>query len=233
MREQRGPDISSIFRGREFRSPPFLALVVAGIFDTRRQPTRQSLFCEDIDELGRRGHAQEPGASAAFGTEEAITLTITQSLQSLRAIVSELERLTLRARLPELPAGELSELDAMAHELLQAFRDHAALRLEGGCRPFQGEVAKLTIPDSESGPTELFFPSNKATPLRLEPLSFSTPEELLRTERLLDAVRSQLDFYSDEAKQLTRSIAYHAVQAEVASSNRAASRSSPEDIAEW
>lgn len=233
MREQRGPDISSIFRGREFRSPPFLALVVAGILDTRRQPTRQSLVCEDIDELGRRGHAQDQGTSSPFGTEEAISFTIAQSLQSLRAIVSELKRLTLRARLPELPAGELSELDAMAHELLQTFHDQAALRLEGGCRPFQGEVVKLTVPDSESGPTELFFPSNKANPLGLEPLSFSTSEELLRTERLLDDVRSQLDFYSDEAKQLTRSIAYHAVQAEVASSNRAASRSSPEDMAEW
>jgi hypothetical protein len=165
----------------------------------------------------------------ALKEAKSVRKSISDSLISIHFILSELERLICRARLPELSSGELSELEAMGRELAEGFAKHTTLSLKDGRRPFQGDVVEVELSHFDLGKSS--FPLKALGPLILGSLFFSTREELLKTELTISAARKQLKEYYREAESFSKALAKCEVRVEVEIENEAASVTSPRELA--
>jgi hypothetical protein len=167
--------------------------------------------------------------SALIEEAGSVSKSISNSLVAIHFILSELDRLVCRARLPELPSGELSELEAMGRDLSEGFAKHAAFSLKYGSRPLQGELVEIEFSDGDLG--KISFPSKVLSPLILGPLSFLTREELVKTEITISTTRMQLEEYDRELESFSKSLVEREAQVEVKIQNEAASFTSPSELA--
>ena len=225
MEPKKGSEILHGFEYSRKFSTSLRELIAVVIGDYISQPADcYEYYRISSEEIRGKGLYAHP-TSAALNESSKISKDISDSLASIHFILSELERLVCRARLPEFPSGELSELEAMGRELSEGFAKHAAFSLKDGRRPLQGEVVDIQLKGHDLG--KISFPSKVLSPLILGPLSFSTREELLQTEITLSATRSQLYEYYREGESFSKAIAEGEIRVDVVIQNEAASVISP------
>ena len=198
--------------------------LVAGIIRNGLTQPRENGECCLNNNLKNQGFCDDanPG-SVSLNETKSVNKLISDSLSGINLILCELERLVCRARLPGLPKGELSELDAMGRELSERFAKHATCYLKDGRRPLQGEMVEIDVSDCYV--KKISFPSLGLSPLILGPLLFSNREELLKTEIALFQARRQLNEYSREAESFSNAIADSGLRFAIGIENNAASLS--------
>lgn len=223
MEAKKGSEILDCFGYSEKCSTSLRELIAGVISDFITRPLDCGEYYRTSSEESRGGYVHP--TSVALNEASKISQGISDSLASIHFVLSELERLVCRARLPELPSGELSELEAMGRELSEGFAKHAAFSLTDGRRPLQGEVVDIQLKGQDLG--KISFPSKVLSPLILGPLSFSTREELLQTEITLCATRSQLYEYYREVELFSKAIAEGEIRVDIVIQNEAASVTSP------
>jgi hypothetical protein len=223
MEAKKGSEILHCFGYSEKCSTLHRELIAGVISNFITRPVDCGEYYRTSSEESSGGYVHP--TSVALNEASKICQGISDSLASIHFVLSELERLVYRARLPELPSGELSELEAMGRELSEGFAKHADFSLKDRRRPLQGEVVDIQLKDHDLG--KISFPSKVLSPLILGPLFFSTREELLQTEITLSATRSQLYEYYREVESFSKALAEGEIRVDTTIQNEAASVTSP------
>jgi len=223
MEAKSGSEILSSFEYSKKCSVSVKKLVAGIVRDSLTQP-RENGECFQDNNVKNQGSCSNanPG-DASLNEAKFASKLISYSLSGINLILCELARLVCRARLPGLPTGELSELDAMGRELSEGFAKHATCSLKDGRRPLQGEVVEIDVSDCYFG--KISFTSKVLSPLILGPLLFSNREELHKTEIALSQARRQLNEYSREAESFANAIADSGLRFAIGIENNAASLS--------